>query len=99
MSARALRRRLERAAALHMGAGVLGPAGSVAPRDWIVEEQDRRREQLAEQVLLSLTDDLDYDSRSADLTPQLTVLAKAAVAAATVVYPEPEEENPEKGGA
>lgn len=64
------------------------------PRDLLAEEQDRRRENLAEELLKIFAEEITWESAEDDATEQAnatraaTCAAHAALAAATVLYPE-----------
>jgi hypothetical protein len=109
MTNAALQRKLAR---MNSGYGGTGnypqacPPFQGSPRDYLVQEQDRRREYLAEELVKIFAEEADPyafvddtrkvigDNTYTTEMPSLTVsewaekLARAALAAATVLYPE-----------
>lgn len=63
------------------------------------QEMNRRRENLAEALLRTLAEDVEwYDSGklASDVQPDLVALARAATAAAAVIYPYPDSPTQEE---
>lgn len=72
---------------INLGLGMLAAAEDLDPRDLLAEEQDRRRENLAER-LLEICAEETVPSDGEDWSTHLCNIARGALAAATVLYPE-----------
>lgn len=82
-----------------VGGGAYMPLGGLGlpPREQLQSEQDYKRNQLAEQVLLTIADGhgyLDSDALREGAITDFKTLAQAALVAAEIIYPDvPDQEE------